>query len=187
MYEQSNLKNQIPTNIFKSTSSPCSIYNFQTFKSTSPPCKKYKYSIPRKKSTVLRSNLMRLYFPVDLTGNLIMIEKLVLGGIWTGDFSIFTPDKQTFAPSWQADCSAQYPLQLWIDQSTMLCILVYIESSARHTIILGEAGSNNRGEEETAEYEQLTWKSTNRKIQSMNRWIVRCIVQRVGGVMWPTK
>ena len=28
-------------------------------------------------STVLRSNLMRLYFPVDLTGNLIMIEKLV--------------------------------------------------------------------------------------------------------------
>ena len=31
--------------------------------------------------TVLRSNLMRLYFPVDLTGNLIMIEKLVLGEI----------------------------------------------------------------------------------------------------------
>ena len=29
----------------------------------------------------LRSNLMRLYFPVDLIGNLIMIEKLVLGGI----------------------------------------------------------------------------------------------------------
>ena len=28
---------------------------------------------------------MRLYFPVDLTGNLIMIEKLVLGEIWTGD------------------------------------------------------------------------------------------------------
>ena len=31
-------------------------------------------------STVLRSNLMRLYSPVDLTGNLIMIEKLVSGG-----------------------------------------------------------------------------------------------------------
>ena len=31
-------------------------------------------------STVLRSNLMRLYFPVDLTGNLIIIEKLVSGG-----------------------------------------------------------------------------------------------------------
>ena len=29
----------------------------------------------------LRSNLMRLYFPVDLTGNLTMIEKLVLGEI----------------------------------------------------------------------------------------------------------
>ena len=25
---------------------------------------------------------MRLYFPVDLTGNLIMIEKLVLSEIW---------------------------------------------------------------------------------------------------------
>ena len=32
---------------------------------------------PRKKATVLRSNLMRLYFPVEST-NLIMIEKLVL-------------------------------------------------------------------------------------------------------------
>ena len=31
-------------------------------------------------STVLRSNLMWLYSPVDLTGNLIMIEKLVSGG-----------------------------------------------------------------------------------------------------------
>ena len=28
---------------------------------------------------------MRLYSPVDLTGNLIMIEKLVLSGTWTGD------------------------------------------------------------------------------------------------------
>ena len=35
---------------------------------------------------------MRLYFPVDLTGNLIMIEKLVLGEIWTGDLPIFNPD-----------------------------------------------------------------------------------------------
>ena len=32
---------------------------------------------------------MRLYFPVDLTGNLIMIKNLVLGGIWTGDLPIF--------------------------------------------------------------------------------------------------
>ena len=37
----------------------------------------------------------------------------------------------------------------------MLCILVYIERSALHTIILGEAGLNNTWEEETAEYEQL--------------------------------
>ena len=35
---------------------------------------------------------MRLYFPVDLTGNLIMIEKLVLGEIWTGDLPIFDSD-----------------------------------------------------------------------------------------------
>ena len=28
---------------------------------------------------------MQLYFPVDLTGNLIMIEKLVSGGTWTED------------------------------------------------------------------------------------------------------
>ena len=32
---------------------------------------------------------MRFYFPVDLTGNLVMIEKLVLGEIWTGDLPIF--------------------------------------------------------------------------------------------------
>ena len=42
---------------------------------------------------------MRLYFPVDLTGNLIMIEKLVLGGIWTGGLPIFNPDALTAAPS----------------------------------------------------------------------------------------
>ena len=28
---------------------------------------------------------MRFYSPVDLTGNLIMIEKLVSDGTWTGD------------------------------------------------------------------------------------------------------
>ena len=63
---------------------------------------RYKYLIPRKKSTVLRSNLMRFYFPVDLTGNLIMIKKLVLGGIWTGDLLIFNPYVITSAPSRQA-------------------------------------------------------------------------------------
>ena len=44
-------------------------------------------------STVLRSNLMRLYSPVDLTGNLIMIEKLVSDGTWTGDLPIFSPTR----------------------------------------------------------------------------------------------
>ena len=45
---------------------------------------------------------MRLYFPVDLTGNLIKIEKLVLGEIWTGDLTIFNPDTLTSASSRQA-------------------------------------------------------------------------------------
>ena len=39
------------------------------------------------------------HFPVDLTGNLITIEKLVLGGIWTGDLPIFNPDTLASAPS----------------------------------------------------------------------------------------
>ena len=47
---------------------------------------------------------MRLYFPIDLNGNLIMIEKLVLGDIWTGDLPIFNPDALTSAPSRQAIC-----------------------------------------------------------------------------------
>ena len=58
----------------------------------------------------LRSNLMRLYFPVDLTGNLIMIEKLVLGGIWTGDLPIFNPDALTSAPS------RQFQVVHWLDR-----------------------------------------------------------------------
>ena len=45
---------------------------------------------------------MRLYFPVDLTGNLFMIEKLVLGEIWTRDLPIFNLDALTSAPSRQA-------------------------------------------------------------------------------------
>ena len=32
---------------------------------------------------------MRFYSPVDLTDNLIMIVKLVLGGTWTGDHTVF--------------------------------------------------------------------------------------------------
>ena len=46
---------------------------------------------------------MRLYSPVDLTGNVNMIEKLVLGGTGTGDLSILIPqpDALTSAPSSQ--------------------------------------------------------------------------------------
>ena len=42
---------------------------------------------------------MRLYFPVDLTGNLIMIEKLVLDGILTGGSPDLQSDALTSAPS----------------------------------------------------------------------------------------
>ena len=44
---------------------------------------------------------MWLYSPVDSTGNLITIEKLVLGGTWIGDLPIFIPDELISAPSWQ--------------------------------------------------------------------------------------
>ena len=42
---------------------------------------------------------MRLYFPVDLTGNVNMIEKLVSGGTGTGEPPDPQPDALTFAPS----------------------------------------------------------------------------------------
>ena len=58
---------------------------------------------------------MRLHFPVDLTdGNLIMIEKLVLGEIWTGDLQIFNPDVLTSAPSRQASGWELMPAGRWI-------------------------------------------------------------------------
>ena len=44
---------------------------------------------------------MRLYSPVDLTGNVNMIEKLVLGGTGTGDPPDPQPDALTAAPSSQ--------------------------------------------------------------------------------------
>ena len=56
-----------------------------------------QYLIPRKYSTFLRSILMQLYSPVDLTGNENMIEKLAL------DWNRGPPDPQrdalTSAPS----------------------------------------------------------------------------------------
>ena len=54
---------------------------------------------------------MRLYFPVDLTGDLIMIEKLVLGDIWTGDLTIINPDTVTSAPSRQARVNTGDPVK----------------------------------------------------------------------------
>ena len=44
---------------------------------------------------------MPLYSPIDLTGNFIMIEKIVLGGTWTGDLPIFSLDALTSVPSRQ--------------------------------------------------------------------------------------
>ena len=60
---------------------------------------------------------MRLYSPVDSTGNLIMIEKLVLGEIWTGDLPIFNPDALTSAPSRQAIGA----LARWHDDLSDIC------------------------------------------------------------------
>ena len=54
--------------------------------------------------------MMRLYSPVDLTGNLIMIEKLVLGEIWTGDLSIFNPNALTSAPHFKLQ---QIIISIW--------------------------------------------------------------------------
>ena len=42
---------------------------------------------------------MRLNPPVDLTGNVNMIEKLVLGETGTVDLPILSPDALTFASS----------------------------------------------------------------------------------------
>ena len=61
-----------------------------------------QYLIPNKYSFAIRSNLMRLYSPVHLTGNLIMIEKLVLGGDLNRDLPIFSPYALTSVPSRQA-------------------------------------------------------------------------------------
>ena len=36
---------------------------------------------------------MQLYSPVNLTGNVNMIEKLILGGTETGDFPIIGPTR----------------------------------------------------------------------------------------------
>ena len=48
-----------------------------------------------------RSILMRLHSPVDLTGNVNMIEKLVLGGTWNRGPPDPQPDAITSAPSSQ--------------------------------------------------------------------------------------
>ena len=36
---------------------------------------------------------MRLYFPLDLTDNLIMIKTLVVSETWTGDLPIVRPKR----------------------------------------------------------------------------------------------
>ena len=62
----------------------------------------YPASIPRKYTpqdcrsdlvSVRRSILMQRYSPVDLAGNVNMIEKLVLGGTGTGDLPILSPTR----------------------------------------------------------------------------------------------
>ena len=84
------------------------LYCYSLFGSKSSNHKKvnYKYLIPRKKCSVLRSNLMRLYSPVDLTDNLIMIEKLV--GLEPGTSRSSAPTR------WPQDkLSSNHPCMLW--------------------------------------------------------------------------
>ena len=65
---------------------------------------------------------MRLYSAVDLTGNLIMIEKLVLGEILTGDLSIFSPTRQ---PLRHQEVPFVYaPTILYIHYSLWLVVVV---------------------------------------------------------------
>ena len=64
---------------------------------------------------------MRHYFPDDSTGNLIMIKKLVLGEIWTGDLPIFNPDALTSAnEGWSKES-----LELYLEE-------VFIQVNERH-------------------------------------------------------
>ena len=51
---------------------------------------------------------MWLNSPVELTGNLIMIEKLVLGGTWTGDLPVFSLDMLTSVPSSSSSSSSAF-------------------------------------------------------------------------------
>ena len=47
-----------------------------------------------------KSILMRLYSPVDLTGNVNMTEKLVLGGTGTGDLPILRTNACAVKTRW---------------------------------------------------------------------------------------
>ena len=49
-----------------------------------------EYSTTEKSVYDRRSILMRLYFPVYLTGNMSMIDKLFLVQTWTEDLPIFS-------------------------------------------------------------------------------------------------
>ena len=71
----------------------CPKRSFETHHPEAVYTKKVQVFDTPQVSTVLRSNLMRLYSPVDLTGNLIMIEKLVSGVTWTRDLPIFSPTR----------------------------------------------------------------------------------------------
>ena len=68
---------------------------------------------------------MRLYSPVDLTGNLIMIEKLVSGGTWTGDLPIFSPTRQS--------CSITVSVATGI---ILLCLIV-LKAPGSRLILVG--------------------------------------------------
>ena len=80
---------------------------------------------------------MRLHFPLDLTGNLIMIEKLVLGEIWTGDLPIFNPDALTSAPSWLEDWSRSWMVNVYKGKADALTCGSYMDMKLLEHAIKG--------------------------------------------------
>ena len=91
------------------------------------------YLIPRKYSTFWRSILCYLYSPVDLTDNVNMIEKLVLGGAGTGDLPILSPMRQPLRPSrhvyssyyWTLEISSQHvKIDHFLPWNALKCVVL---------------------------------------------------------------
>ena len=83
------------------------------------------------------SNLMRLYFPVDLTGNLVMIEMLVLREMWTEDLPIFNFDALTSMLSRQAEAIDSYKcaVRVWRFETTSSLYSIHAQCESIYFLI----------------------------------------------------